>query len=99
VPAGRAVREVELRTVPFVAGGDGRRLGALLERVTVLQAPRSLPPLGLVLVLAVPAALAAAAAGAAGWRPLPATLAGVGTAALASAVLLAVRRRAQRPMR
>jgi hypothetical protein len=85
VPAGRAVREVELRTTPFVAGG--RSLGALLERVTVLQAPRTLPPLGLVLVLAVPAALAAAAAGAAGWRPLPAALAGVGTAALASAVL------------
>ena len=26
-------------TVPFVAGGDGRRLGALLERVAVRQAP------------------------------------------------------------
>src|SRR6185436_3091122 len=87
VPAGRPVREVELRTVPFVAGGDGRRLGALLERVTVRQVPRTLPPLGLVLVLALPAAAAAAAAAAVGWRALPASLAGAGTAALAAAVL------------
>jgi hypothetical protein len=87
VPAGRPVREVELRTVPFVAGGDGRRLGALLERVTVRQAPRALPPLGLVLVLVLPAAVAAAAASASGWRALPAALAGVGAAALAAAVL------------
>ena len=74
--AGRPVREVELRTVPFVAGGDGRRLGALLERVAVRQPSRALPPLGLVLVLALPAALAGASAAASGWRTLPASLAG-----------------------
>ncbi|MET0555165.1 MAG: hypothetical protein ABW221_19135 [Vicinamibacteria bacterium] len=85
VPAGRPVRELELRTVPFEAGG--RRLGALLERVAVHQAPRTLPPAGLVLLLAVPAALTAAAAAACGWRTLPASLSGAGLAALAAAVL------------
>lgn len=87
VPAGRPVREVELRTVPFVAGADGRLLGTLFERVTVRQEPRALPPPGLVLVFALPAALAAAAAAASGWGTRPASLAGVGTAALAGAVL------------
>jgi hypothetical protein len=87
VPPGRPVREVELRTVAFVAGGDGRRLGALFEHVTVLQAPRARPPLGLVLAFALPAALAAAAAAASGWGFVAASLAGVGTTALAAAVL------------
>lgn len=85
VPAGRPVREVELRTVAFEAGG--RRLGAMLERVAVRQAPGALPPLGLVLVLALPAVVAALAAAASGWKALPAWLAGAGTAALAAAVL------------
>jgi hypothetical protein len=87
VPAGRPLREVELRTVPFVSGGDGRRLGALLERVSVRQAPRAIPPVGLLLVLAVPAALAAAAAAVSGWSPLPSSLAGAGLSALAAALL------------
>lgn len=85
VPAGRAVREVELRTVPFEAGG--RRLGTLLERVTVRQAPRPWPPWGLVLVLAVPAACAAAGAVLAGWAAWPASAAGLGTAAFAAGLL------------
>jgi hypothetical protein len=87
VPPGRPVREVELRTVPFAAGGDGRLLGALFERVTVRQAPRALPPLGLALVLALPAAVAAAAAAGSGWRVAPAALGGAGAAALAAAIL------------
>jgi hypothetical protein len=85
VPTGGVLRQVDLHTDPFVAGG--RRLGALLERVVVHQEPPALPPLGLVLVLAVPAAVAAAAASACGWRALPAALAGVGTAGLAAVLL------------
>jgi hypothetical protein len=88
VPAGgRPIRQVELRTVPFAAGGDGRLLGTLVEQVLVRQAPRALPPPGLVLVFALPAALAAAGAAWTGWRTGPALAAGAAAAFLAAAVL------------
>ncbi len=66
VPAGpHALREVELRSETFTAG-DGRQLGALLERVAV-RAPRTGgPTLGLLALIVAPALVVAAAAGVAG---------------------------------
>jgi hypothetical protein len=84
---GAPLREVELRTVPFTAGGEGRRLGALFERVAVVQEPPPMPPLEFVLVFVLPAALAALGAGLCGWRAPLAAAGGSVTAVLAAAVL------------
>lgn len=83
---GRGARTVELQAEPFVAG-DGRRLGTLLDRVTLVPSARAGPPWGLMLAFALLAALAALAAGAMGWAWPGA--AGIGAAlALAAALLL-----------
>jgi hypothetical protein len=64
--------DVELRAETFVAG-DGRRLGATFDRVSVEHRP-STPRLSLVLLLAVPAVVLALSASTAGFAALPAGL-------------------------
>jgi hypothetical protein len=78
--------ELELRTDGFEAG-DGRRLGALLDSVTIRARPSPGPSLRLVLLFAIPAALVAAAALLAGLPPASALALGV-QAAVAEALLL-----------
>lgn len=78
---GRRSRTVQLE-VPVFLAGDGRRLGARLQRVSLLPRARAAPGPGLLALFAAPALLAAAVGGRAGLRP---------SAALAfSAVLTAV---------
>ena len=78
--------ELELRTEGFEAG-DGRRLGALLDSVTVRARPSPGPSLRLLLLFAIPAALVAAAALLAGLPPASALALAV-QAAVAEALLL-----------
>jgi hypothetical protein len=66
--AGRGDREVELRPPVFVAG-DGRRLGALLDRVALRHAPARMPSARLLLLFLVPALVALACGFAAGMGP------------------------------
>jgi hypothetical protein len=79
LPAGGSRRLlVELRTEPFVAG-DRRRLGTLLDRVTVTTVRAGGPAPGLLLVFAAPAAILAlcgAASGLGGAAALAAAAAG-----------------------
>jgi hypothetical protein len=77
---------LELRTEGFDAA-DGRRLGALLDSVTVRARPSPSPPPRLVLLFAIPAALITAAALLAGLTPASALAVAV-EAALAEALLL-----------
>ncbi len=75
-----------LSTEGFDAG-DGRRLGALLDSVTVRARPHPSPSIRLVLLFAIPAALVAAAALLAGLSPASALAVAV-EAAVAEALLL-----------
>ena len=68
---------VELLVEPFVARG-GRRLGAVLDRVTISHAPASWPRLGLVFWLVLPAALVVSAGLLTGIAPGPALALAVG---------------------
>jgi len=77
---------VELRTEGFDAA-DGRRLGALLDSLTVRARPSPRPSIRLALLFAIPAALVAAAALLAGLSPASALAAAV-EAAVAEALLL-----------
>jgi hypothetical protein len=65
--------EVELRVEPFTAGGE-RRLGTLLDRVTVVGGPPAWPGPRVALGFLAPAVCASAAALAAGLPPLVALL-------------------------
>lgn len=78
---------VELVVEPFVGRG-GRRLGVLLDRVTVLHAAASLPRLGLVLCLALPAALVVVSGLLAGLPHRLALLLALGVTLLQSLALL-----------
>jgi hypothetical protein len=82
----RGAHFVELQVEAFTAG-DGRRLGALLDRVTLRPERRGSPPLDLLLIWAVVALVAAAAAWAAGASRSLAL--GAALAVVASAALLA----------
>lgn len=84
--ARRGDHVVELRTEGFVAG-DGRRLGALLDSVSVRARSAAWPSPRLLLLFALPGALVAGAALLAGLRTA-AALAAAGEAALAQALLL-----------
>jgi len=77
---GRGDRRVELRPTVFVAG-DGRQLGALLDRVVLRPAPAVVPSARVVLLFLLPALATVAAAMASGMRPDAA----VATAAAVSA--------------
>jgi hypothetical protein len=57
-PSATATLQVELRTEPFLAG-DGRRLGALLDRVTLRTARQGGPVPLLLLIFGMPAAILA----------------------------------------
>ena len=65
---GRRSRTVQLEVPVFVAG-DGRRLGARLQRVPVRPRDRGAPGLALLALFAAPAVLAAAVGRRAGLRP------------------------------
>ena len=65
---GRGDRRVELRAPVFVAG-DGRTLGALLDRVSLRHAPARAPSARLVLLFLLPALLTVAAGFVSGLRP------------------------------
>jgi hypothetical protein len=78
--------EVDLRPETFVAG-DGRRLGALLDGVTVAHERRAWPGSGLFLCLLVPTLTAVAAGLAAGLARRWAALAGAVSAALQTLAL------------
>ena len=65
---GRGDRQIELRAPTFQAG-DGRRLGALLDRVALSHAPPTAPSARLLLLFLVPALVAASAAFVSGIRP------------------------------
>lgn len=78
---------VELIVEPFVGSG-GRRLGALLDRVTIVHAPATLPRPGLVLCLMLPAALLVVSAMLAGLPPRLALLPALGVTLLQSLALL-----------
>src|SRR5712692_2646990 len=84
--ARRGDHVLELRTGGFDAG-DGRRLGALLDSVTVRARPSPSPSIRLVLLFAMPAALIAAAALLAGLSPASALAVAI-EAAVAEALLL-----------
>jgi hypothetical protein len=84
-PGARALREVELRSTVFAAGG--RDLGAMFERVTVRASRAAFPPMGLVALFAVTAVVAAGMALVSGARPWMAIAAGGGIAALQGALL------------
>ena len=85
-PARRGDHVIELRTEGFDAA-DGRRLGALLDRVRMSGRPSGWPSARLLLLFAVPAALVATAALLAASTPAVA-LASAAEAALAEALLL-----------
>jgi hypothetical protein len=87
VPTGaRPLREVELQSTVFTAG-DGRRLGALFDRVSV-RAPRAAwPSPGLMALFAVPALTVAVMALLSGVGARAAGAVGAGTAALQGAIL------------
>jgi hypothetical protein len=85
-PAGpRPVREVELRTDGFEAG-DGRRLGAQLERVSIRVA-RGGPSAGLIVLFVVPALAAAGMSLLSGSRARVAAATGAGVSAVQCALL------------
>jgi hypothetical protein len=85
-PSTATTLRVELRTEPFVAG-DGRRLGTLLDRVTLRVAAARAPAPLLLLVFAAPAALLALCGTASGLGA-PAALAAAAAASCAQALLL-----------
>jgi hypothetical protein len=72
----RRSRTVELRVETFRAG-DGRDLGALLDRVTLLPAGRGAPPFALLLLFAGLAALATVAGAVAGMTVIVAAATGI----------------------
>jgi hypothetical protein len=83
---GRRSRNVQLE-VPVFAAGDGRLLGARLQRVTITPRDHGAPSLALIALVAVPAVLAAAVGT---WMGLPALAAAafaVVVTALQSALL------------
>src|SRR6185503_752212 len=65
---GRGDRRVELQSPVFTAG-DGRRLGALLDRVALHHAPANLPSARVLLLFLVPAVITMGVAFVAGLRP------------------------------
>lgn len=83
---GRGDVAVELRPPVFMAG-DGRRLGALLDRVALRHAPARVPSARLLLLFLLPAAVTAAAALAAGMAP-PGAVAAAASVSIAQALAL-----------
>ena len=83
---GRRSRTVQL-DVPLFAAGDGRRLGARLQRVSVRPRHRGAPGLALLALFAAPAALAAAVGRHAGLRPSAALAFGSAVTAIHAAIL------------
>ena len=83
---GRGDREVELRPPVFVAG-DGRRLGALLDRVALRHAPARMPSARVLLLFLVPALVALACGLVAGLTPA-AALAAAATVSLTQVLAL-----------
>lgn len=79
--SGRDVLTVELRTETFLAG-DGRRLGAYFDRVTLFHERRGLPSPGLVGGLLTAGLGVLAAAAVAGVAPVTAVLAALGVLAV-----------------
>ncbi len=77
---------VDLLAEPFIAG-DGRRLGALLEVVTLEHARRGLPAPGLLLIFALPAAMVVVTALAAGLPAVAALAVSTGATAAQAALL------------
>jgi hypothetical protein len=87
VPAGTyPVRAIELRSETFAAG-DGRRLGALFERVSVRAGPARWPALALLALFVLPAAITAGMAMLAGGRPWVAGALGSLIAAMQASIL------------
>ncbi len=83
---GRRSRTVQL-DVPVFAAGDGRRLGARLQRVSVRPRDRGAPGLALLALFAAPAVLAAAVGRRAGLRPSAALAFGSVVTAVHAAIL------------
>jgi hypothetical protein len=83
---GRGDRSIELRAPVFVAG-DGRRLGALLDRVALRHAPARMPSARVVLVFVVPALAALACGFVAGMSPA-AALAAAASVSIAQGLAL-----------
>jgi hypothetical protein len=76
---GRGDRRIELVAPAFTAG-DGRQLGALVDRVSLLHGPARAPSARIVLIFLLPALVAAAAGSAAGL--------GAGSAVMAAASVI-----------
>jgi len=83
---GRRSRTVQLE-VPVFVGGDGRRLGARLQRVSVRPRDRGAPGLALLALFAAPAVLAAAVGRRSGLRPCAALAFGCVVTAVHAGIL------------
>jgi hypothetical protein len=81
---GRRERRIELLAPTFVAG-DGRRLGALFDRVALRHAPARTPPVPLVLLFLLPALVTVCAGLACGLRA-PSAAAAAAVVSLAQAL-------------